>query len=338
MRRHSAARVVAWLLASVLAFALAGCATKRLQGVNLLQSSERSFADADTQKSLRALRALGANTVAIVYFLAQAAPDATDVTDSSAVTPAQLRAAIDAARAQGLQVWLKPQILLPASWAGAVEPGDDAGWSRWFASYGERLQDLARLAETKGVAGLVIGTELRQAGARPEWAGLIAALRRVYRGELSYAAHGVDGLAAFGHWHRLDSAAVTLYPSLGADPRPRAMQALLESEVMRLRQVAATIGRPLWIAELGLASRLGAQQAPWDWRVADPPLPPDPALQARVIGAWLAALDRDWNRGVLLWAWSNDPGAGGPADTSHLLQGKPAQEVMRCHWQRLCGS
>lgn len=326
-------RVMALLTATLL---LAGCAPERLQGVNLLQSRSVSYEQAPTAVSLDRLRSLGANTVAVVVFLSQDAPDATEIGRSAAVSDAQLLAAIRAARGQGLRVLLKPQLLVPGAWAGRIEPPDEAGWAKWFDAYTQHLLAYARVAQDEGVEGLVIGTELRRADTRPEWPRVIAAVREVFRGELSYAAHDIDGFANFAHWPLLDSAALTLYPSLGSDADPAAMRVHVEAAVRRLRVLAESLDKPVWIAELGIQSRQGAQLKPWEWQFPDEHAAADAALQADVIALWLEALRGDWNRGVLLWAWSNDPAAGGPSDRDYLLQNKVVEEVLKCHWLRRC--
>mgnify|MGYP003670306796 CR=1 FL=1 len=322
---------------AVMAFALlAGCATERLDGVNLLQSREVSFTQPPTYQSLRAARALGANTVAVVTFLEQTSPESTRLRKSRAVSDAQLVGAIRAAKRAGVKVFVKPQLLIPDAWAGAIDPGSDAGWEDWFDAYRTHLVELAVLAESEDADGFVVGTELGRSASRAEWSDVIAAVRNVFSGTLTYAAHGVEGLNAFSHWHLLDLAGVTLYPSLGNNPERGAMQAHVEETTAQLRGAADRIGKPVWITEIGIQSRHGAQERPWEWRGMDADAPPDSGLQATVIDLWLEALAGDWNRGVLLWAWSNDPLAGGPNDRDYLLQNKPAEQVMRCRWKNLC--
>lgn len=315
---------------------LSGCATERLDGVNLLQSRELSFGQPETARSLKTVRRLGATTVAIVTFLEQTTSQSIELRKSDAVTDSQLIKAIRTARRKGLKVFVKPQVLVGDGWAGSIDPGDDAGWRAWFDAYEGHLADLATLAEREGANGFVIGTELRLTAAREEWADVIAAVRDAFPGTLAYAAHGIDGLNDFPHWHLLDLAGVTLYPSLGDDPARSAMQERVKAAAGELRAATERIGKPVWITEIGIQSRRGAQSRPWEWRRVDAEAPADTQLQATVIDLWLEALAGDWNRGVLLWAWSNDPLAGGPDDRDYLLQNKLAERVMTCHWKNRC--
>lgn len=315
---------------------LAGCTPERMQGVNLLQSRQVSFEQAPTKASFERLSQLGANTVAVVVFLEQEAPGSTSVRKANAVTEAQFRAALRSARQQGLQVLAKPQFLVPESWAGEIEFTRDEDWQDWFDAYQSHLLDYARIAREEGASGLVVGTELRRSEQRPEWRSLITTVRNVFPGTLTYAAHELEGLKGFQHWDLLDLAGVTLYPALGAEPNRASMQSHIERTTSALRAITANMDKPVWIAEIGIQSRAGAQLEPWQWRHTPADAEPAPDLQADVIDLWLKALDGDWNRGALLWAWSNDPHAGGLKDLDYLLQNKPAENILQCHWLSQC--
>lgn len=311
-----------------------------MRGANLLPTDQVALSDAATSESLQQLQSFGANTIALIPFLHQASPTAVEVSPLDVTTQQELVAAIHQARQLGFQVILKPQLLVDHSWAGEIEPDHGQGWAAWFASYQAALRPLAQMAREEQVSILVIGTELRHAADSPYWPPLIAELRSLYPGHLSYAAHGLDELERFNHWALLDSAAVTLYPPLGTEPTRRSMRKHIDAEVKRLENIARRIDKPLWIAEIGIPSYQGAQQTPWDWHVLrqSPGPTPDMRLQATVIDLWLDALARRWIEGVLIWNWFSDPAAGGPADIGYSLQNKTAAAVLACHWQQHCDS
>ncbi|MBN4080124.1 hypothetical protein JYT31_00515 [Beggiatoa alba] len=308
----------------------------RLHGFNLLQHRTTPLNDPATLESLKELKTLGANAVAFVPFLEQTDPGVTGLALSDAVTEAQLRAGLRFARDAGLTSILKPQILVEGSWSGAIDFSSEAEWDRWFSNYGRWLHHFAQIAEQEQVDILVIGTELKQTARNPRWTKLISELRQHYQGLLSYAAHNMDGLRNFAFWPLLDSAAVTLYPSLGDDGNRGRIRQQLKHLTATLSSIAADIGKPLWIAEIGIASRRNAQRAPWQWRsIPASEQTVDLEIQAVVIDEWLKALQGKWNHGVMIWHWFNAPQAGGSWDNGFTLQGKPAAQVVACHWNRI---
>jgi hypothetical protein len=324
-----------WLVAALLCLAFAGCTTvppfpEQIRGANVLQTSQVAFTEHDTWTSLWQLQALGANTVALVYFLHQAGPQSDRVAPADNVTEQQLRAAIKHAHRLGLAVAIKPQMLVDGSWAGAINPGNDDAWKRWFGNYRRAMLRLARLAQNERVAYLFIGTELSQAAERPEWTGLIADVRAVYRGHLSYAAHGIDEAGRFAHWSLLDSVAVSLYEPV-TDRNGTVNAGKISRAIESLRLLGSRNRRPVLIAELGVPSARGADKKPWLVPAAD--AIPDPEMQARVLKSWLDGLRQPWVQGVLIWCWYSDPWAGGRKNPDFTVQNKPAARVLACQWK-----
>ncbi|HEX9859729.1 MAG TPA: hypothetical protein VGB23_00890, partial [Nitrospirota bacterium] len=295
---------------------LSGCAVPRMKGVNYLQTGTVAMDDARSHASLLRLKALGANTVAFVPFLQQDAPGSVGVRFADNVTVGQLTAGIRDAKALGFRVALKPQILVKGDWAGGIKMPEASAWARWFSNYERALAQYAELAEKERVDILVIGTELNNAAPLPLWRPLIAQMRLRYRGKLTYAAHNVEGIGRFAHWDLLDGISVTLYPSLGDSPERAAMKTHIRKTVAELKEAGRKYDKPLWIAEVGIASRQSAQKKPWEWQGAElHERPADEGLQAEVLELWLDALNGRWNDGVLLWCWNSDPDSGGPQDT-----------------------
>ncbi len=183
------------------------------------------------------------------------------------------------------------------------------------------------------VIGVVWGTA--EGGIAPARLKDIAAVRAVFPGRLTYAAHNVEEAEAVAFWDALDAVGVTLYPPLGADGDRPARQAAMGAAAERLQAIASRTGKPVIVAEIGLRSARGAAAKPWE-SAEERGAPPDPALQAEVLADWLAALDRPAIVGVLVWRWFTDPAAGGPSDTDFTVQGKPAERMLRCAWTRAC--
>jgi glycosyl hydrolase family 113 len=309
---------------------------QRLDGFNIIAAPGHSFGGETTRRALAAARRLGAVAVAVVPFLWQPDPASPDIIRGSDMSDDELRAAIRAARALGFQVVAKPHVWVPAGWAGAVEPGSEAAWRGWFARYRVELVRIAKIAADEGADAVAIGTELAKTTQRSEWRDLIVAVRAAFPRTLLYVAHNVEEAEAVPFWGELDMIGVTLYPPLGRDEDVTGRIAIMRTIAARLDALAARLGKPVVVAEIGLRSAKGATAKPWESaeeRVA----PPDPLLQAEVLAEWLDVLDRPAIRGVLVWRWFTDPDAGGPLDTDFTVQGKSAEAVLRCVWSRDCG-
>lgn len=319
---------------------LAACAAHEppyMQGANFLQSSTVAVDSEAARDSLVRLRRTGANTVAFVTFMRQIAPDSCYISADPYLDAARLGRAIGFAKEVGLRVVLKPQILLPTGWAGDIRMNDEASWQCWFEAYRDHLLGYASLAQEMGVEELLIGTELKNTEQRPEWRSLITSIRRIYYGRISYAVHDMHDLATFVGMPLVDRVSVVAYPSLGDSAEPEAMLLQVNKWTAELASIAKIIGKPIWVAEVGITSRTGAQKDSWVWENATPqPAIPDTALQAEVLGIWLAALVAPWNRGVLIWAWYSDPNAGGLTDTGFTFQNKPAERIIKCKWSGIC--
>jgi sugar phosphate isomerase/epimerase len=338
MQRQSPLAAAATLLIAALIscdargqFALA----PRLDGFNVIAAPKYPFGSESARRSLARARRIGANAIAVVPFLWQPDPASPDLVRGKDMSDGELRTAIRDAHALGLAVVVKPQIWVPQSWAGAIAMDSDAAWQQWFANYASAVDHLARIAEEEKAEALAIGTELAQTSQRPQWSELIAAARRLYSGRLLYFAHNLEEAEKVPFWGRLDAIGITLYPPLGADGDQTARRATMRAIANRLDALAARLGKPVIVGEVGLRSAQGAVAMPWQSAEERASLP-DPKLQADVLADWMSVLDRRSIRGVLIWRWFTDPAAGGLSDTDFTVQGKPAERVLICAWTRRC--
>ncbi|MBE7218555.1 MAG: glycosidase-like protein [Caulobacteraceae bacterium] len=333
MEASARRRQVAAGLAALPMLAAADRPAQRRFGFDLIETSAAPLGSAAAAASLARMRALGASVVALIPFLWQPRPDSPDIVMGDALPPERLRAGVRQARAAGLRVLVKPQVWVPGAWAGAVDMGDDAGWRRWFARYAAALLPLATLAQAAGAESLAVGTELAHTSARPEWRPLIARVRRVFHGPLTYMAHGAEETERVAFWPALDRLGVTLYPALGPTDAPAAWRTAMTAERDRVLRVARAVRREVWVGEVGLRSAQGATLKPWE-SAEERAAPADPQLQARVLDAWLDVLDAPAITRVLVWRWFSDPAAGGAADTDFTVQNKPAQAALAARFRR----
>jgi hypothetical protein len=317
--------IAALLLLSAMTAAPAAAAD-RFEGFNIVAVPGHSFGMASTHKSLVAAQRAGANTVAIVPFLWQRDSQHAGLVRGNGMPDGALRIGIREAHTLKLKVVIKPHVWVEGSWAGSVEPKSDADWKAWFANYRTAVLELAKVAADEHAEVLSIGTELERTSQRPEWLDVIAAVRKVYPGLLTYAAHNLEEAEAVKFWGKLDAIGVTLYPPLGADNDADGRRAVMRTAADRLDALSKREGKPVFVAEIGLRSAKGAAAKPWE-SPEERKAEPDPALQAQVLSDWLDALDRPSVNGVLVWRWFTDPAAGGVRDTDFTVQGKPAERV-----------
>jgi Glycoside Hydrolase Family 113 len=334
-RRQAVAALALALLALCAAAAAMAPPPPRLDGFNIIAAADHPFGGAAAERSIAMTKRLGADALAIVPFLWQATPSSAGVERGRDMSDAQLRAAIRQVRGQGMLALVKPHVWVPGSWAGTIAPKDEQSWRSWFADYQRAIVHLARVAAEEKAYAFVIGTELRQTVQRPEWPALIGKVRAVFPGLVFYVAHDIDGAERVPFWPALDAIGVSLYPPLGQDGDRAGRQAVIAGVTQRIDALAKRYGKPVIVGEVGLRSAKGAAAEPWQ-SAEERAAKPDPLLQAAVIADWMRALDRPSVRGVLVWRWFSDPGAGGLNDTDFTVQGKPAEAVLQCAWSGAC--
>lgn len=303
-----------------------------LGGFNLIQSERHRLGSAEAEQSFDLMAGTGACIVALIPFLWQPDEVSIDIVIGNAVSDAELVAGIRAAKARGLSVLLKPHVWVPERWAGAIDPPTHQR-NAWFDRYAGILRQYAGLAEREKVDALALGTELVHFENSTRWRTLIAQVREIYGGRLTYVAHGLEGVNRFQFWDKLDFISLSLYPPLGEDPSRAALAAQMKPFAQELAELAARYDRPVWIAEVGLMSVEKAQKKPWI-SPEEYDGPPDPNLQALVLALWIAALDRPGIEAILVWRWFTDPNEGGLDNTDFTVQGKPAEKILRKFWQK----
>ncbi|MCC4616884.1 glycosidase-like protein [Xanthomonas campestris pv. asclepiadis] len=291
-------------------------------GANVKVSANAPWESEAAGQSLDALAKTGASKALLVAFVWQANPQSNDPVLGSDSNVEAMRAALRQSHQAGLQATLKVHVWIPGHWAGDTAPTDQAAW---FAAYQNAVLPLARLAEDEHAEALVIGTELRKLQDAPQWPGLVAEVRKVYRGKLLYVADGMEHAESFRYWSLFDAVGTSLYPRLSEAAATRTAE--MNAAAQRLQQLGQRLGKPVWVAELGLRSARGSLAAPWEspeQRAAAV----DTRLQLQVLQQWRKVLQAHGVEGIALWCWYTDPKAGGSGDSDFTVQGKPAQQVL----------
>ena len=158
-----------------------------------------------------------------------------------------------------------------------------------------------------------------------DWRRLIARVREVFKGPLTYSAN-FDGYARVGFWDALDVIGISAYFPLteGREPSPERLAAAWDDVMTPLEAFARKENRRVVFTEIGYPAVSSAAARPWD----DARGPADVWLQARLYEAALRAVSqRPFMAGTFFWLWE---GVARPPfrDASFSIQDKPASFVM----------
>jgi hypothetical protein len=301
------------------------------------------FSSESFKQSLRNLKADGATYVNLIIPYYQSNPGSTDIQrGGNTPSDASLVSAIQYAHSIGLKVSIALYLeTFSNEWRAYINPGDRDGWYR---NYGNTLVYYGRIAQQQGVERFVLGAELismastaANADNTQRWNTMIANVRAVYSGTLTYSANRSQGdnwgseAANIGFWDKLDLIGLSMYYESWGDGSVESMKANWENiNNTYIRPLQQRIGKPVIFTEIGFRSVSGAHTQPWNSGMGGPY---DAQEQVRDY----TALFEYWNtvsfvQGVDLWWWKSDPNAGGQGDTDYTVQNKPAEAVVKQWW------
>ena len=305
------------------------------------------WASDDMVSTIAELKALGVNWIAIHPYLS-ISTDGTVSSRRSRVrrggtspaaesepgeAPEWLRRPIEEAHRQGVKILIKPHIAhwRDYAWRGDISYDTEREWERFFSSYERWIVQIA--AFSRGADGFVVGTELGGTVHHEQrWRDVIAAVRDVYDGPVTYAATW-DRYERVGFWDALDSVGIQAYFPVLDESRVRAGDVPSQeafdrgwSDIMAgLRAYSKRVGKPVVFTEAGYNNSPRAPYEPWDWRARG-----DGALlQQRCLIAALRAIENEPNvLGAFLWKWF--PGERMPRDFA--MAEPEIRRIIAGHW------
>lgn len=243
------------------------------------------------------------------------------------------------AQARGLKTLLRPHLWLTdapdGKWLGDVAMASETDWTRWFESYRRFILHYAELAQAERIELLSVGAELSTTTAREaDWRRVIAEVRRVYSGKLTYAANWHREFEQIRFWDALDFIGIQAYFPLGDQERPslEELAAAWRPHVAAIERVQRRFAKPVLFTEIGYRSAAGAAARPWEWpaRSREPAAEAELAFQADLYEAFFRTFwDRPWFAGAYFWKWF--PGlerAARPPGREFSPQNKPAENVL----------
>ncbi len=237
------------------------------------------------------------------------------------------------AHERGLKVLLKPHVGYwgsPFGWRGEITYDNEADWKRFFDSYTKWIVHQARLAAEHQVDAFCIGLEYQGTHHREaDWRRVIAAVRAVYDGPLTYGANW-DGWQQVPFWDALDVVGIVAYFPISDVPDPtddqlrEGWQKLLTS----LRVDPARQGKPICLVELGYPRALTAAAKPWDYHDDGPKAG---AIRDRAIRIALEMIETEPTLvGSFLWKWFPDDRESGH---DFVLQTPESKAAIRAVWR-----
>lgn len=229
---------------------------------------------------------------------------------------------------------LKPQIWIGGGhWPGDVTFTSDEDWDTFFSNYEFWIMHYALLAEREGVDALCLGTELvRTTVEHPDrWKTIIAKVRAVYGGQLTYAANWGEEFENFTFWDELDAIGLNSYYPISEkdDPTDEELLDGARRWFKLAAEVSKQVDRPLWLTEVGYRSVAGAWKNP---HAESNGRDPDNTTQARCYHAMLSAAGETPElKGMFLWKWPSYLGIEGyrHQGTAFTPGGKSAAGVLQ---------
>ena len=218
-------------------------------------------------------------------------------------------------------------------------------WDQWFAQYSAFVTSHAELAESLGIEMLVIGKQLgaptRSANAQ-RWRKLIAQVRSVYSGKISYAQWVNETQGSFFEFpfDAVDYAIIYNWGELSTNATPTIDD--IESSIRQTnnavyKPLSNDIGTPIIFMAPFQSRSNGAQQEWFEPTIAQPNIGLDLLTQATMYQAlFRATANEPWVAGIVSWGfwWRDDFNSifaqnDASFDKSSSVRNKPTVEVWR---------
>jgi hypothetical protein len=239
----------------------------------------------------------------------------------------------------GFNIMLKPHVWLSNTdngvWRSDISMQSQDQWDIWFKAYSAHILYYARLAELHNIKLFCIGTELHTAVLeQPEhWTRLIAQVRSIYSGKLTYAANWNQEVNDIPFWDALDFIGIQAYYPIAENENPELAE--LENgwkqHIDVLEAIHLKYNKPILFTELGYKSTTDAGIKPWEWNTLGNRFHKkiSKRTQALCYQAFFNTVwQKEWLEGVHLWEWQSRVTETDGNNNSFLVQGKPALNVI----------
>jgi len=308
------------------------------RGMTLTPLSRFDLLSPELPATIRRMRRLNVDTVALVFYEFQKDENSADIAldyRRYSADPTAVEHAIDVIHRQGMQVLLKPHIGLNNNqFRGIIKPS-----GAYFHAYKKFIWKYAAMAERKKVHAFSVGAELKALEPASQfWRQVVVGTRKRYRGLVTYAANW-DSYQTVDWWDAVDFIGVDSYFAL-ADAQSVNRTHTIPELLLAWQWVMKNMGvwqSTLWptkaivFLESGCRSVRGAAARPWDSEMKGPV---DLLEQTNYYKAMFAMVRRHhFIQGIFPWHWEAQLKQGGRQDAGYTMWAKPALEVLAYHFR-----
>ena len=333
--RRNRVRLAAALLALVTSFTARGEPPPFYKGMTVsCQTWGKEWQTPEMAQTLDELKSLGVNSFAIHPY-ARIREDG-QVTFRVVDDHRHVRVPLDWARERGMAAMVIPHLGYwgtKFSWRGEIRFATPAEWARFFADYENWIVEMAKVAEAHAAELFCVGLEYTHAQKfEAEWRKIIAAVRAVYRGKVTYGANWNE-YEEVKFWDALDYIGVLAYFPLAKGENPDAVQlaSAWEKRCTELGRFSArNAGKQFLFVEIGYNESARAAAEPWSFASGGENAV---EIQQRCIQSALALTGKHpWLAGMFFWKWF--PELPDDDEENFRLQ-TPAIKALLAHYWRL---
>jgi len=341
MKRHTALRILISFVFAVLNFFNTPAAAEGLYDENAVFQKgacfttweKERFASSGAKQALEMLADMGVDHIQIIVTGYQDKHNSIEI-KSTKLTPSDpsVIEAIINAQGMGLKVMLKPQVDIINNekgkyWRGNIGSADDTGWKRWFEEYERFIVHYAEIAQKYGVEIFCVGTELSLTARKDDsWRQIISSVRKIYSGELIYAANW-DNYRNIEFWEDLDYAGIDAYFPLTkkSDPTAEEIKKGWRKWTEEIDAWHSAVNIPVIFTEIGYPSSAHAASKPWKNGSGNP----DVDIQTKCYKAFFEAVwGKSWLSGVYWWNFNPSIYGGGMYNRYFTPLNKPAAKIL----------
>ena len=234
---------------------------------------------------------------------------------------------------QHIKLMVKPQIWIwGGEYTGYLTMQSEEDWKVLEDSYEDFILNYAKTAEELKADVFCIGTELEKFVAnRPVyWKSLIQKIKKVYSGELTYAANW-DEFKRVPFWSELDFIGIDAYFPLSDKKTPTVLdfEKGWQPHKELIKSYSKEYNKPIVFTEFGYRSVNYTGKEPWDAKS----ITGEVNLEAQKNGLQAVYNEfwkEEWFVGGFLWKWfHNHNEVGGKQDNRFTPQNKPAEELIK---------